>query len=195
MKTRSQLKHAVGTGISEGEGSVAPSTEAKAWCDTDAMLDILEVWIPYLRHGVKSSEVAKIADTKGGNTDAGTTLLIMACSIGCTKAVQDLLRLGADRSLSGKECFVEGNRNETFPLEVACINHNAAIVQLLLAAGEDVNRAGLYGRTALHAAALLGHEELTDVLLSHPGIEVSTKLIHSVCPVPPHPPPPWDLYP
>lgn len=178
MKTRSKtvLKHTVGTGVSEGDDSVAPSTVAKAWCDSNAMVDILAGRIPYLLHleksGVKSSKLAKFGDTE--DDDAGTTLLIIACSIGSTRAVQDLLRLGADRSLSGKECFVEGelDRNETFPLEVACINHETAIVQLLLAAGEDVNRGGLYGRTALHAAALLGHEELTHVLLSHPEIEV-----------------------
>jgi uncharacterized protein len=66
------------------------------------------------------------------------------------------------------------NRYGVTPLSLACINGNAAMIELLLKAGADPNAALPEGETALMTAARTGKVEAVKVLLAH-GAEVKSK--------------------
>jgi ankyrin repeat protein len=93
-----------------------------------------------------------------GSTD-GTTPLHWAVRSGDLKAVESLLRSGADPKA--------GDRYGVTPLNLACINGDAAMIQKLLAAGADPNSKDPAGETALMTAARTGTPDALKVLLDH----------------------------
>jgi ankyrin repeat protein len=76
-----------------------------------------------------------------------------------TPVVSMLLALGANVNEPGSD----GNR----PLNISCLDGNAAITKLLLEHGADPNLRSQSGATALHDAALAGSAEVIDLLLQH----------------------------
>jgi peptidoglycan/LPS O-acetylase OafA/YrhL len=52
------------------------------------------------------------------------------------------------------------------PLVLAALTGNSSVVAVLLDAGADINRAGPYGGTALHAAGYMGEAEIVQFLLA-----------------------------
>lgn len=61
------------------------------------------------------------------------------------------------------EAEPDGNR----PLNISCLDGNAAITKILLDHGADPNLRSQSGTTALHDAALAGNAEVIDLLLQH----------------------------
>jgi len=76
-----------------------------------------------------------------------------------TQVVSMLVSLGTNVNEAGPE----GNR----PLNISCLDGNAAITKLLLEHGADPNLRSQSGATALHDAALAGNAEVIDLLLQH----------------------------
>ncbi len=76
-----------------------------------------------------------------------------------TQVVSMLVSLGTNVNEPG----AEGNR----PLNISCLDGNAAITKLLLEHGADPNLRSQSGATALHDAALAGNAEVIDLLLQH----------------------------
>ncbi|MBQ3526920.1 MAG: ankyrin repeat domain-containing protein [Akkermansia sp.] len=60
---------------------------------------------------------------------------------------------------------------------------NPEKLQLLITAGADVNKAGMYGETPLYWAARDGHTEIVKLLLAAPGIEVNKAHMYGETPL------------
>jgi ankyrin repeat protein len=95
----------------------------------------------------------------GKTSTDGTTPLHWAVRSGDLKAVESLLRSGADPKA--------GDRYGVTPLNLACINGDAAMIQKLLDAGADPNSKDPAGETALMTAARTGTPAALKVLLDH----------------------------
>ena len=61
---------------------------------------------------------------------------------------------------------------KSYPLHDAAKSGNLEALSKLLSSGEDVNAADRLGGTALHAAAMHGHDDVVDALLKAEGIAV-----------------------
>lgn len=89
----------------------------------------------------------------------GETPLHAACRLGHMEVVRELIRLGADVSLTTKA-------HKESALWVASRRGHAEMVDALLAAGAPVNVQDDLGETALHQAALFGYPDVLGVLLA-----------------------------
>ena len=100
-------------------------------------------------------------------TSSGKSSFYMACSRGLTTTVQRMLKCGAK---------VNGGKDESSPLNVACRNKHMAVVELLLNEGADPNvhkEIADHHSFALHIAAADHSDELVTLLLNH-GANVNT---------------------
>ena len=91
----------------------------------------------------------------------GFTALHLACFFGHQHAAALLLQAGADPRA------VARNASRVQPLHSAATNGHAIICHMLLHAGADPDAAQHGGYTSLHAAALRGDIQLTNLLLAY----------------------------
>ena len=68
----------------------------------------------------------------------------------------------------------EVNNKQESPLFTACKKGNEEIVELLLAANADVNKADNNGCTPLAKAAYYGHTKIVEALLQTKGININS---------------------
>jgi ankyrin repeat protein len=59
------------------------------------------------------------------------------------------------------------------PMCIACEHGNVAMVERLIVAGADVNKAGVDGSTPLHLAAEAGHADVVAVLIDAAGVDLN----------------------
>lgn len=108
-------------------------------------------------HGLREV-VAKLS--KGDNKDAhGNTPLHQAAYNGQSEIIRTLL------TSSSKEMLDATNDGGQTPLILACMQGNLMIVNLLLDAGADANRALLDGSAPLHFAAQSGNKFIGQALI------------------------------
>ncbi|CAF0887601.1 unnamed protein product [Adineta ricciae] len=98
----------------------------------------------------------------------GATALLSASTFGHAKCVELLLEAGADM-------FNDRDKRERGPIYLASFSNHVQTLEILLQYAEQhgktdkeklsVNQIDRYSRTALHAAAELGHVEIVNVLL------------------------------
>jgi uncharacterized protein len=89
----------------------------------------------------------------------GTTALHRAAQRNDLEGANQLIRTGANVKAA--------NRYGVTPLSLACINGNAAMIELLLKAGADANTTLPEGETALMTAANTGSVAALKVLIAH----------------------------
>src|SRR5262245_37646990 len=105
------------------------------------------------------SLLQKKADVNSPQVD-GTTALHWAVRADDLETADLLIRAGANASAS--------NREGATPLLLASVNGNAAIIEKLISAGADPNRAlTKFGDTAIMMAARTGKTDAIKVLLDH----------------------------
>lgn len=96
-----------------------------------------------------------VVDTRDGDSN---TPLILGAAAGHADVTRVLLEYGAD-------VHAVGEHGLTALLAVS--PENAGVLQMLLRAGADVNARDRYGGSALHQAALGGHQEAVEVLVGY----------------------------
>jgi len=112
-------------------------------------------WTSLGRHLLIGGYVIALATAAGAQ--GGTTLLHQAVRENDLKAVESLIKGGADvKAVS---------RYGVTPMHIAAMNGNAAMLRRLLGAGADVNTATPGGETALMTAARAGNVEAVSLLL------------------------------
>jgi ankyrin repeat protein len=116
--------------------------------------------------GTIVAQRATVAPGAGAVEPDGTTPLHRAVHRNDLKAVDTLIRAGADVNAT--------NRYGVPPLSLAAMNGNAAILERLLKAGANANATQSEGETALMTAARSGVPEAVQVLLAH-GADVNAK--------------------
>jgi len=104
------------------------------------------------------AERARRIDTHAGD---GFTPLALACFFGHADVAEHLVNQGANLNLAA------ANVMRVAPIHAAVAGRKRAIVEMLLAAGADVNQRQHQGWTPLHAAAQNGDEDLVSCLLAH----------------------------
>lgn len=101
---------------------------------------------------------ARLIDTHSGD---GFTPLALACFFGNPEVAEYLVNQGANLNLAAT------NPMRVAPIHAAAASRNRRIVEMLVAAGADVNQRQQQGWTALHAAAQNGDEALVAFLLAN----------------------------
>ncbi|MBK5290607.1 MAG: ankyrin repeat domain-containing protein [Acidobacteriia bacterium] len=91
----------------------------------------------------------------------GFTPLSLSAFFGHLEVATHLVNQGANLNLAAN------NKMMVAPIHAAVASRNAAIVELLVSAGVDVNQQQRHGFTPLHAAAQNGDEEIVRLLLAH----------------------------
>jgi ankyrin repeat protein len=100
----------------------------------------------------------------------GQTMVGAALAAGHTVAVANLLALpGVDAASLASSPAADG----ATPLHEAARSGSPAVIDLLLRLGADVNATDNLGRTPLHVAAALGHQEAASSLAEHPTVGLS----------------------
>ena len=89
---------------------------------------------------------------------------------GDVKTVQSLLGQGVDpdHQLYWTSSFI----NNDPPLHTASLKGNVSIVKMLIEAGADVDRCGVFDCTPLHNACAGGNKEVVDYLIREAGCKV-----------------------
>jgi ankyrin repeat protein len=90
----------------------------------------------------------------------GYTPLHLAAFFGHARIAEELLDWGAEASLASR------NAMGVTPLNSAAAGRHAAVVELLIAAGADVNARSAGGHTPLHSAAQNGDAATAELLLA-----------------------------
>lgn len=92
-----------------------------------------------------------------------TTPIYVAASYGLTDLLSTLIELGDEMGTVGSK----GGRYHSSPLIQACYRGHMKSVQILLAAGANVDAENEAGETALHMALIYEHNEIRDLLVSN----------------------------
>ncbi|XP_065584441.1 serine/threonine-protein phosphatase 6 regulatory ankyrin repeat subunit A-like [Artemia franciscana] len=92
--------------------------------------------------------------------------LNLAASIGCTQAVESILKSGIDVN-------IRNSYGET-PLYLAALEGHTETVECLVQSGADLNIKSWQGKTPLHVAAWNGHTETVEYLIQS-GADVNVK--------------------
>jgi len=106
----------------------------------------------------------------GGDLVSRETPLSISVRAGLEEAVATLIALGSDVNVTVDLCTerLSADAFQLYPgstvLQSAIFRRNRPIIQRLLDAGADVNRADCSGNTALHLACLDGHENAADTV-------------------------------
>ncbi|GMH37736.1 hypothetical protein BSKO_05609 [Bryopsis sp. KO-2023] len=99
------------------------------------------------------------ANVEGRDEETGATPLIIAARLGHLAIVAELIAAGADANAK--------NDNGITPLAMAAVQEgNSEVILALIDAGADVNAQGDLGSSALHNAAVYGHKDNAEALLS-----------------------------
>ena len=114
----------------------------------------------------------------GGGTVEGATPFFLAADVADVEIMRILLARGADPLMTAV--------NKTTPLVVASgllsrdgegevdVEDRTKAAQLLIELGTDINAANTLGNTAMHAAAIMGHDPIVKLLAEH-GANLSPK--------------------
>lgn len=113
--------------------------------------------------------LASGADVNAINSN-GRTALYFAVLKGHAEVVKTLL------GTKGIDVNTAPEDSGWTPLHVAIANLEFEIIELLLAAGADVNKADNDGNTPLHvAASIVLNADIVEILLEAPGIEINKR--------------------
>lgn len=86
---------------------------------------------------------------------------------GVRGVIELLLRVGFD--------FDQSDIEGITPLMLACSRGNAPIVRMLCSLTRDINAQDVEGKTALHYAVERGNEQILEILLVHPGLDITRR--------------------
>ncbi len=101
-------------------------------------------------------------------------LLMSAVARGAENTVERLLGEGAD--VNARFPIVTSFNDGHTPLHVACRDGHTRIVELLLAAGSDVNAVEpTFGAVPLHKATYNGHADIVRLLVAAPGVDLDVQ--------------------
>jgi len=104
--------------------------------------------------------ISKVADVNSVKDPNGMTLLHQAVRYGHMDIVKFLMNKGADVNVMDEHTYTKT------PLGWAAVRGRAAVAELLIANGADVNVRGNYGHTPLWLAAAYGHPDVVELLFS-----------------------------
>jgi ankyrin repeat protein len=109
----------------------------------------------------------------------GRTPFYIACSLGNASLARILVscsdwRVICHERKKSKDGPLYEEAAQQPPLHAAVVNNHVNTVSVLLDCGVDVNQTDMYGRTAISAAAKLGHFEMCKLLIAH-GADINQR--------------------